>query len=54
MRRDAGNRMATIESQAREAFAVDLCVLLYKFNTADDRTFVIPSEYLEVVITRKS
>jgi ubiquinone/menaquinone biosynthesis C-methylase UbiE len=42
---------AAIEPEAREALEADLHTLLDTFNTADDGTLVIPSEYLEVVIT---
>ena len=42
---------AAIEPEAREALEADLHALLDTFNTAEDGTLVIPSEYLEVVIT---
>ena len=42
---------AAIEPEARKALEADLHALLDTFNTADDGTLVIPSEYLEVVIT---
>ena len=44
---------AAIEPEAREALEADLHALLDTFNTAEDGTLVIPSEYLEVVITKK-
>jgi ubiquinone/menaquinone biosynthesis C-methylase UbiE len=43
---------ATLEATASEALEKDLLALLGKFNTATDGTLVVPSEYLEVVITR--
>jgi len=44
---------AAIEPQAREALEADLYALLDTFNVATDGTLVVPSEYLEVVITTK-
>jgi len=45
---------AAIDPEARDALEADLHALLDKFNDADDGTLVIPSEYLEVVITKRS
>jgi hypothetical protein len=45
---------AAINPQAREALESDLDYLLNKLNIAEDNTLVIPSEYLEVVITKRS
>jgi ubiquinone/menaquinone biosynthesis C-methylase UbiE len=45
---------AAIDPPAREAFEADLYALLDKFNVAEDGTLVIPSEYLEAVITKRS
>jgi ubiquinone/menaquinone biosynthesis C-methylase UbiE len=45
---------AAIDPEAREALDADLYALLDKFNVAEDGTLVVPSEYLEVVITRRS
>jgi len=45
---------AAIDPPAREALESDLYALLDKFNAANDGTLVIPSEYLEVVITKRS
>jgi ubiquinone/menaquinone biosynthesis C-methylase UbiE len=45
---------AAIDPAAREALETDLHALLDKFNVAKDGTLVVPSEYLEVVITKKS
>lgn len=44
---------AAIDPQARAALEADLYALIDAFNVAKDGTVVIPSEYLEVVITRK-
>jgi len=43
-----------IDAEARKALEADLYALLDKFNVAKDGTLVIPSEYLEVVIIKKS
>ncbi|MBI3708129.1 MAG: methyltransferase domain-containing protein [Proteobacteria bacterium] len=43
---------ATLDPQAREALEADLYALLDEFNEAEDGTLVIPSEYLEVVVTK--
>jgi ubiquinone/menaquinone biosynthesis C-methylase UbiE len=45
---------AAIDLAAREALEADLHTLLDKFNVAKDGTLVVPSEYLEAVITRRS
>ena len=45
---------AAIDPEAREALEADLYALLDKFNVAEDGTLVVPSEYLEVVITKSS
>ena len=45
---------AAIDPPAREALEADIFALLDKFNTAKDGTLVAPSEYLEVVITKKA
>ena len=44
---------AAIDPQARNALEADLYALLDTFNIATDGTLVIPSEYLEVVITKR-
>ena len=44
---------AAIDQEARKALEDDLYTLLDKFNTVEDGTLVVPSEYLEVVITKK-
>ena len=44
---------AAIDPGPRQAMEVDLRALLGKFNVAEDGTLVVPSEYLEVVITKK-
>jgi len=43
-----------IDAEARKALEADLYALLDKFNVAKDGTLVIPSEYMEVVIIKKS
>jgi ubiquinone/menaquinone biosynthesis C-methylase UbiE len=45
---------AAIDAKAQEALEADLFSLIGKFNIARDGTLVIPSEYLEVVITKKN
>lgn len=45
---------AAIDPAAREALEADIHMLLGRFNAADDDTLVLPSEYLEVVVTKKS
>jgi len=45
---------AAIDPDARAALDSDLYALLNEFNVAEDTTLVIPSEYLEVVITKRS
>ncbi len=45
---------AAIDPEARTALESDLYALLGKFNVAQDGTLVVPSEYLEAVITKKS
>jgi ubiquinone/menaquinone biosynthesis C-methylase UbiE len=44
---------ASLESQAQSMLERDLIDLVREFNTSGDRSMVVPSEYLEVVITRK-
>ena len=44
---------AAINPEARKALEADLYALLDKFNVAKDGTLVVPSEYLEVVITKR-
>jgi ubiquinone/menaquinone biosynthesis C-methylase UbiE len=43
---------AAIDAKAQDALEADLYALLETFNKAHDGTLVVPSEYLEVVITR--
>ena len=45
---------AAIDPEARDALESDLYTLLDKFNVAKDDTLVVPSEYLEVVLTKTS
>ena len=44
---------AAIDPPAREALEKDIRALIDKFNTAKDGTVVVPSEYLEVIVTKK-
>ena len=45
---------AAIDATAREGLEKDLRALLDKSNVAKDGTLVAPSEYLEVVVTKKT
>jgi len=45
---------AAIDPNARKALEADLYALLDELNLAKDGTLVVPSAYLEVVITKKS
>ncbi len=45
---------AAIDPHAREALEADLLGLIDKFNIAQDGTLVVPSEYLEVVISKRA
>jgi SAM-dependent methyltransferase len=42
---------AAIEPEARVAMEADILALIAKFNGARDGTVVLPSEYLEVIVT---
>ena len=44
---------AALDQVARDALEADIYALLDEVNTAKDGTLVAPSEYLEVVITRR-
>jgi ubiquinone/menaquinone biosynthesis C-methylase UbiE len=44
---------AAIDPQAREALEARMYALLDTFNVAQDGTLVAPSEYLEVVVTKR-
>jgi SAM-dependent methyltransferase len=44
---------AAIDPQSRDLLTADLHALIDEFNVAGDGTSVVPSEYLEVVITRR-
>ena len=44
---------AALEPGARPALTADLLALIGRFNRADDGSMVVPSEYLEVVVTRQ-
>lgn len=43
---------AALEANAQAALERDLVTLVKRFNRADDGSMVVPSEYLQVVITR--
>jgi ubiquinone/menaquinone biosynthesis C-methylase UbiE len=42
-----------LDAAGREALAQDVIDLIGRFNRSDDETMVVPSEYLEVVVTRR-
>ena len=44
---------ASLNPEARKALEKDLHALLDQHNVAKDGTLVLPSEYLEAVITKK-
>ena len=43
---------AALEPAAQGALKRDLLALIERFNRAGDGTMVVPSEYLEIVVTR--
>ena len=44
---------AALDAEGQHALAGDILALMGRFNRAGDGTLVIPSDYLEIVITRK-
>jgi ubiquinone/menaquinone biosynthesis C-methylase UbiE len=44
---------AALEPAAQSALTADLMALIGQFNRSGDGTMVVPSEYLEIVITRR-
>ncbi|BBK38741.1 hypothetical protein STAQ_38190 [Allostella sp. ATCC 35155] len=44
---------AALEAPAQAALTTDLLALVDRFNRSGDTTMVVPSEYLEVVVTRR-
>lgn len=44
---------AALEPAAQAALTDDLVALIARFNRADDGSMVVPSEYLQVVVTRR-
>jgi ubiquinone/menaquinone biosynthesis C-methylase UbiE len=44
---------AALDEAGREALTADIGALISRFDRADDGTMIVPSEYLEVVITRR-
>jgi len=45
---------AALDAKTGAALEADIYALIDKFNVANDGTLVVPSEYLEVVVTKKS
>jgi len=45
--------LAALDEPKRKALLADLEALIGRFNRADDGTMVAPSEYLEIVVTRR-
>lgn len=44
---------AALEPQGQAALHADIVALIGRFNRSRDGTMVVPSEYLEVVVTKK-
>jgi ubiquinone/menaquinone biosynthesis C-methylase UbiE len=44
---------STLDPAIQQALETDIMALANRFNTATDGTMVLPSEYLEVVVTKK-
>ena len=44
---------AALPADGAKALETDLTELINRMNRAGDRSLVVPSEYLEVVITRR-
>jgi ubiquinone/menaquinone biosynthesis C-methylase UbiE len=44
---------AALEPRAQASFAEDLIALVGQFNRSGDATMVVPSDYLEIVVTRR-
>ena len=42
-----------LDATGRDALAHDIIDLIGRFNRSDDETMVVPSEYLEIVVTRR-
>ncbi len=45
--------LAALDGQKGKALVADLIALIGRFNRANDGTMVVPSEYLEIVVTRR-
>jgi ubiquinone/menaquinone biosynthesis C-methylase UbiE len=45
--------LAALDEGKRQSLLADLHALIERFNRAEDGTMVVPSEYLEVVITKR-
>ena len=44
---------AALEPRAQSALAEDLLALIGQFNRSGDESMVVPSDYLEIVVTRR-
>ncbi|HXX08326.1 MAG TPA: class I SAM-dependent methyltransferase [Pseudolabrys sp.] len=44
---------AALEPPQQQRLRDDLCALIARMNKADDGTMVVPSEYLEIIITKR-
>ena len=42
-----------LDAPGRDALARDIIALVGSFNTSGDETTVVPSEYLEVIVTKR-
>ncbi|MBK1880521.1 class I SAM-dependent methyltransferase [Pelagicoccus mobilis] len=45
---------AALDTEQQDALAADLIALIDRFNVADDGTMVVPGDYFEVVVTKRS
>ncbi len=45
--------LAALDEQKGKALVADLIALIGRMNRAKDGTMIVPSEYLEVVVTRR-
>ena len=48
----ANKAFSALDGAGQRAFEHDLMVLIGRFNRSKDATMVVPSEYLEIVVTR--
>ena len=42
-----------LDEAGQMALAEDISALVARFNTAEDGTMVVPSDYLEIVVTKR-